>query len=357
MDNKQAITARLAGRPVFFERNRVFRVYTGGKLFHDFFGDEAVDSNKPEEWIASDVRALNKIQESPDTGVSRVRGADVYFDELLRDQKEAMLGGRDSLGILVKILDSAIRLPIQAHPDKAFSRRHFHSAYGKAESWVILATRENACLYFGFKDQLTPEAFREACERSETQPDMLESLLNKLPVQPGDVFFIPARMVHAIGYGCLILEVQEPTDFTIQPEAWCGDYHLNDYEKYLGLDPAVAIDCFDFSLYGQAAAKLAKKEPVTLSDTDGVTVREYIGPADTDCFGVRSYRLTGDRSAGLYGPAVYIVTEGGGTLRMDDYEQSISKGDYFFLPACIAGQCYVTGILEMVQCLPSDAQV
>jgi hypothetical protein len=46
--------------PIFFERNRVFRVYEGGKLFHDFFGDEAVDGNFPEEWIASKVKALNK---------------------------------------------------------------------------------------------------------------------------------------------------------------------------------------------------------------------------------------------------------------------------------------------------------
>lgn len=354
MDNQQW---KLVRQPVFFERNRVFRVYTGGKLFHDFFGDEAADSNKPEEWIASDVRALNSVQESPNTGISRIRGIDLYFDQLLREQKKAMLGDRDSLGILVKILDSAIRLPIQVHPDKAFSRRYFHSSYGKAESWVILATRENACLYFGFADKLTPEAFAEACERSETEPDILEGLLNKLPVQPGDVFFIPARMVHAIGYGCLILEVQEPTDFTIQPEAWCGDYKLNDYEKYLGLDPAAAIRCFDFSLYGPAAAALAKKDPIVLSQKNGVTLRQCIGPQDTDCFGVRSYRLENGRSEGLYGPAVYIVTDGNGKLIMDGYEQPVAKGDYFFLPACISGQCRAEGTLEMFQCLPSDAAV
>jgi len=57
--------------PLFFERNRVFRVYEGGKLFHDFFGDEAVDGNLPEEWIASKVKALNREMRAPDEGLSK----------------------------------------------------------------------------------------------------------------------------------------------------------------------------------------------------------------------------------------------------------------------------------------------
>jgi hypothetical protein len=52
-------------------------------------------------------------------------------------------------------------------------------------------------------------------------------------------------MVHAIGCGCLLLEVQEPTDFTIQPERWCGEYKLSDREMYLGLDREKALECFD----------------------------------------------------------------------------------------------------------------
>ncbi len=65
--------------PLFFERNRVFRVYEGGKLFHDFFGDEAVDGNFPEEWIASAVRALNKEVRTPDEGLSKIRGEENVF--------------------------------------------------------------------------------------------------------------------------------------------------------------------------------------------------------------------------------------------------------------------------------------
>ena len=118
----------LARKPIFFERNRVYRVYKGGKLFHDFFDgqDPPEDSNEPEEWLASDVKALNKVIKTPKDGVSKVAGTDIYFDDLIKDNKKLILGERESLGILVKLLDSGIRLPVQAHPDKPFSRKHVH---------------------------------------------------------------------------------------------------------------------------------------------------------------------------------------------------------------------------------------
>ena len=79
--------------PLFFERNRVFRVYEGGKLFHDFFGDEAVDGNFPEEWIASKVKALNKEARSPDEGLSKIRGTGETLAALLADFPGEMLKG------------------------------------------------------------------------------------------------------------------------------------------------------------------------------------------------------------------------------------------------------------------------
>src|SRR5271170_1067050 len=106
--------------PLFFERNRVFRVYKGGKLFHDFFGDEAVDGNHPEEWIASSVKALNKDSSDPLEGLSIVRDTDVTLASLMHDfPKETTRN--TPFDVLVKVLDSAVRLPAQAHPDKTFS--------------------------------------------------------------------------------------------------------------------------------------------------------------------------------------------------------------------------------------------
>ena len=119
--------------PIFFEKNRVARVYTGGKLLGDFLGDDPSDGFYPEEWIASAVRAINKGSDDPKEGVSKPIGSDLYFDELIMHNKYEMLGPQGKLRILVKYLDSAIRLPAQAHPDKDFSRAHFHSEYGKTD--------------------------------------------------------------------------------------------------------------------------------------------------------------------------------------------------------------------------------
>ncbi|MFQ7034381.1 MAG: class I mannose-6-phosphate isomerase [Candidatus Borkfalkia sp.] len=205
---------KLCTRPLFFERNRVSRVYRGGLLFHDFFGDEPKDSRKPEEWVGSLVRAMDK---EDGEGLSVVRGENVSFAELAARRPELLFGENNRFDVLVKVLDSAIRLPVQTHPDRAFSEKYLHSAFGKTEMWLILKTRPDACIYLGFGREISKEKFSELAEETKTAPDAMLPYLNRVEVREGDVYLIPARTVHAIGAGCLILEVQEPTDFTISP--------------------------------------------------------------------------------------------------------------------------------------------
>lgn len=339
--------------PIFFEKNRVGRVYTGGALFADFFGDDSTDGFEPEEWVASSVKAINKVSKGEKEGVSQIRGTDVYFDELLREYASDLLGDRTEFGVLTKVLDSAIRLPVQAHPDKAFSRKHFNSDYGKAESWIVLGCREGACLYFGFNKPYTAEEFKSAVAASLDDKQAMERLLNKIPVQPGDVFFVPAKMAHAIGRGCLILEVQEPTDFTIQPEYYCGDYRLNDQEMYIGLDADTAIDVFDFSVWGDEAIAKGRKRPKVLYEKDGVTAEALITYEDTPCFAVERYSVRESRVVLNQKPAVYMITEGEGTVLSNGKEQAVCRGDYFFLPhSAYETKLKTQGSVTVVACLP-----
>ena len=83
----------------------------------------------------------------------------------------------------------------------------------------------------------------------------------------------------------------EPTDFTIQPEHWCGEYHLNDQEMYLGLDKDTALDCFRFDLYGESAVEQGRKKPAIFYENGGLKVETLIGEADTPCFSMRRYLL------------------------------------------------------------------
>ncbi len=333
--------------PIFFERNRVGRVYSGGKLFHNFFGDEAVDGFLPEEWIASSVKALNKDMTSEKEGVSKIKDSEVFFDELLNKYPLEMLGSSKNLRILVKILDSAVRLPAQAHPDKVFSRKHFNSEYGKTESWIILDTRPDAKIYFGFKDGVDKDTFSAAIDASETDKDAMARLMEYSEPKVGDVFLVPAKTVHAIGAGCLILEVQEPTDFTIQPEHWCDEYKLNEQEMYIGLSKEEALDCFDFE-----KAPNTKLKPNVYQDADGVKFEKVITPDDTDCFVINRITLNGgEYKMNIYDSyGVYIVTDGSGELKGEGYLKEIKKGDYFFMPACLMGKFSLTGNVEVVEC-------
>ena len=340
--------------PVFFRRNRVFRVYLGGKLFHDFMGDEPVDGNFPEEWVCSSVRALNAVQASPYEGISLRLEDGKPFHEILAENPTEYLGNRKDLGVLVKYLDSAIRLPMQVHPTRDFSRKHFNSPYGKAEAWLILATRPDACIYFGFDRKITVEAFAEAVERSENDRDAMTAFVNRVPVQTGDVFFVDAGMIHAIGAGCLILEVQEPSDFTIQPEYWCGDYHMNDHEMYLGLDHKLALSCFNFDIYGEAALKAGKKQPKMRYSKDGVRAESLIGPDSTTCFAMDRYIIDGG-SLTLEAPAsVWICAAGSGKVTAEGYERELKMGDYFFLPAAAAGKCQASGDMTLICCVGGE---
>lgn len=328
-------------RPVFFERNRVFRVYLGGKLFNDFLGDAPEDGNKPEEWIASAVRAINPGHTDPLEGLSLRLEDGKPFDQLLKEHPQEYLGDRKDLGVLVKFLDSAIRLPMQVHPTREFSRQHFNSPYGKAEAWLILATRPDACIYFGFDRKVSKEEFAAAVERSEQDKDAMTAFVNRVPVQTGDVFFVDAGVIHAIGAGCMLLEVQEPTDFTIQPEYWCGDYHLNAQEMYLGLDKDIALDCFNFNLCGDNVVTAAKKQPRVIYQDDNVLVETLIGQEDTPCFSMTRYCLNGGKMP-LDAPAsIWICVEGEGLVEAEGFQRKIKTGDYFFLPAAAAEKCSI----------------
>lgn len=336
-------------KPLFFENNRVYRVYLGGKGFEGFLPN-AEDGIFPEEWVASKVKAINPKYFGKRDGVSVVRGTDVFLDDLIKERADEMLGGY-KYDCLVKFLDSAIRLPVQVHPTKEFSRKYFHSEYGKTEAWLVIATRENAKLYFGFNKKIDKKTLSDLEERSEEEKDVMQSVLSEVTPKVGDVYLITAGLIHAIGAGCTIVEIQEPTDFTIQPERWCGETHISYEEEYIGLDKDVALDCFDYDLTGDKALAKAKKTPAVKYEKNGVKKETLITYADTPCFALNRYTLTLGASLALdAAPAVYIVIDGKGKFASGD---EVKKGDYFFLPYAAKGAVIEGENLTLLQCLPS----
>ncbi len=342
----------LVTQPLFFERNRVYRVYLGGKQYAGLMGDKPEDTLFPEEWIASKVKAINPKYFGPRDGVSVIRGTDIFFDDLLAEYPAELLGGR-KYDCLVKYLDSAIRLPVQVHPTKEFSKKHFNSEYGKTEAWLVIATRPNGKIYFGFNRDITKEELSEYEERSFAERDIMSTILAEVPARVGDTYLITAGMIHAIGAGCTIVEVQEPTDFTIQPENWCGDVKISEWEKYIGLDKSTALDCFDYSLVGEKALHKAKITPAKEIEREGYVKENLITYNDTTCFAENRHILTGGSFVMDYGPAVYIVLEGNAEISGENYARTVGRGEYFFLPYSAQNKFSVSGNATLIECLPS----
>ncbi len=345
-------TKSIAQKPIFFERNRVFRVYLGGKQYAKLMGDKPEDNFFPEEWIASKVKAINPKYFGKRDGVSVVRGTDIFFDDLLKEQKELLLGDR-KYDCLVKYLDSAIRLPVQVHPTKEFSKKFFDSEYGKTESWLVVDTRPGASIYFGFRDKIDKQTLSNLEERSLDEKDIMSTILGRVDAKVGDTYIINAGLIHAIGAGCTIVEVQEPTDFTIQPENWCGDYKISEEEKYIGLSKSDALDCFNYDLYGKKAIELASVTPKVVANENGYKKEALIDYDVTPCFAENRHTLTGGKFVMDYGPAVFIVLDGLVTIEGKDYQKQVKKGEYFFLPYCCQQKFSISGNGTIIECLPS----
>ena len=347
MDSKQ-----IAKYPIFFERNRVFRVYLGGKQYAKLMGDKPEDNMFPEEWIASKVKAINPKYFGKRDGVSVVKGTDIFFDDLLEREKDLILGNR-KYDCLVKYLDSAIKLPVQVHPNKDFSKKYFNSEYGKTECWLVVDTRPNAEIYFGFKEKIDKSTLSDLEEKSLYEKDIMSTILGKVEAKVGDTYIINAGLIHAIGKGCTIIEVQEPTDFTIQPENWCGDYKISDKEKYIGLTKSQALDCFDYSLYGKKAIEGATITPRVVINKDGYKKEVLVDYDITPCFAENRHILSGGSFTMNYGPAVWIVLSGNVKITGENYEKDVKKGEYFFLPYCCENKFTVSGNGTLIECLPS----
>lgn len=115
--------------------------------------------------------------------------------------------------LLVKIIDAREKLSVQVHPDE----RGAKEAGGdpKAEMWYVLDAEPGAQVYAGFKPGVTPKSFKNALAGGK-----IGELLQVIPVNKGDVVFLPGGRVHAIGPGCLMLEVMQNSDTTFRLFDW-----------------------------------------------------------------------------------------------------------------------------------------
>ena len=333
-------------QPIRLLPARAWRTYLGGKMIDRLHGEQnPADSNFPEEWLMSTVCARNAGREDIVEGLSMTENG-ASLKECIEADCEAMLGKEHSAkygsqaGVLVKLLDAGERLTVQVHPTREMARCLFDSAYGKTECWHIIDCRTEdgivPCIYLGFREGVTKDHWQELFDKQDIA-GMLDCL-HRIEVQKGETYIIHGGVPHAIGHGCFLVEIQEPTDLTVRVERITpAGLQIADSMCHQGLGFEKMFECFDYDgCTKEEAIRRWRIEPMVTEKTDGAVREELVGYKDTPMFCMESLMVSGSytlRASGRFCGA--YVLEGEGT-----FGGMIAKqGDQFFLPACVGDLC------------------
>ena len=315
-------------------------------------GGGVTDPHYPEEWISSVTEAINPNTHHGE-GLSRDLRTGKTLKELIEEDPAGMLGSRRAaqgggLGILVKLIDAGERLTIQVHPNAARAKALFGSPYGKTECWYFLdggcdAAASRPCVYYDFKEGVTRERWEELF-RAQDIPGMLDCM-HRIEVEPGMVVYVQGGNPHAIGEGCYLLEIQEPTDLTIRVERTTPTgFAVADEMCHLGLEFSRMFDCFDYRGETLEEARRSCVVPPKTAPASGAVIRtELVGSDRTTCFAMSEYSFSASDGVELPSEddfrALFVVRGGGSIVSKDSgCPIEIHEGDQVFVPAS-AGVC------------------
>lgn len=222
----------------------------------------------------------------------------------------------EAFPILIKLIDAAGDLSVQVHPDNAYARR-VEGSYGKTEMWVVLECEPGAALYHGFCRDVTREEVADAIRQNT-----ITQLLRRVPVSPGQVFFIEAGTVHAIGAGITLAEIQQNSNTTYR----VYDYGRRDKAgnlRELHIEKALEV---------MTLTPPAEQAQHPYQQRAGYRRRLL---AACDYFTVYELQLAGQAllSAGPESFVSLLCVEGEGTLCSPGQALPFGKGDSLFIPA------------------------
>ena len=266
---------------------------------------------------------------------------------MLCEQKERLVGKHvfdrygDTFPLLIKFIDARDDLSIQVHPSDAVAQK-YNLPFGKTEMWYALPSSNDARLYCGLKQPLTPEEYKQMVEK--------KTILNALAeysVRDGDCFFIPAGRIHSICSGCQICEIQQTSDTT---------YRIYDYDRVdkdgnrRELHTEQAAESIDYRVQDDYRVQYTPRdnEPVNLVSCPYFTtnVLQVNRPVVRDYTGLDSF-------------VILICLSGEGTLteqcgdRTDDYP--FRQGELLLLPASSNAPVQLSGTFRALEVYISES--
>lgn len=285
------------------------------------------------------VSNLNNIAESweltvRNDGMSTIVGGefDGYsLEKYIIEQGENVVSNikQDFFPLLIKFIDAQDNLSVQVHPDDDYAIKNANSL-GKTEMWYIIDANPGAKLVYGLKEGVSNKDFEQAIKDGT-----VEEMLNYVSVKKGDVFFIPAGLVHAIGSGILLAEIQQNSNITyrvydynrIGKDGKPRELHVNDALNVIINRSEEEIDKIRFSK--------GKSDSTTLANCDFFKVDKYDVDGEIGFFAdEKSFNSI-------------LCLEGDGFILCDGVKLSITKGDSYFVPANM-GKYDIQGKLQVI---------
>lgn len=182
-----------------------------------------------ESWELADLPVSipdgrSRIANGPLAGQTLRQAIALHREWILGSARLTPQGG---FPLLIKYLDARENLSVQVHPDAAYARRH-PGAHVKSEAWYVVDAEPGAVIYRGLKPEVTREAFRSHLEDDRIVDDLIVQ-----PVRAGDCINLPSGIVHALGAGVVVAEVQTPSDTTFRLYDWGRDGRTMHIEEAL----------------------------------------------------------------------------------------------------------------------------
>ena len=299
--------------PIKFSPLLIQKLWGGDKILSFKHINEQLE-NVGESWEISCVPGYETI-------VSNGTYKGIRLNELVEILKEKLVGQENykrygsEFPLLIKFIDAHQDLSIQVHPSDEIAHRH-GKEHGKTEMWYIMDSNPNAKLYCGLKEQITPDDYKQMVEN-----DTICDALAEYEAKEGDVFFLPAGRIHAIGSGCFLVEIQQTSDLTYR----IYDYKRKDKNgKYRELHTKEAAESIDYHVENNY------RIDYTAQQNQGVSLVRC--PYFTTAVYDLDQPMTIDYSE-LDSFVILIGMKGNGTIKDNEGNETLMAGDSILIPA------------------------
>ncbi len=296
-------------KPIFHEK-----IWGGNRMKTILNKDFGKLPNCGESWELSGVEGnISVVSNGFLAGNDLNEIIEIYMGDLVGEKVYEQFG--NEFPLLIKFIDAQDDLSIQVHPDDKLSKKR-HNAYGKTEMWYVAGTEEGALINSGFNQEVDRNKYLEYINAGK-----LSDLLHYDKAEVGDVFFIPAGRVHAIGKGCLVAEIQQTSDVTYR----IFDYNRKDdkgNERELHTD--LALDAIDFSY---------SSEYKTRYDIDQNKVSQLVScPYFTTNIQVFTEETEKDYNQ-IDSFVIYMTMEGSFEIAWEEGTETVEMGETVLIPA------------------------